>query len=363
MELPAGRYSKADFIEYVLEHGEEVAPPDPRHRWLKVYSVLAGHVPWRSALFTNAQTSEFGDITEVRFGRDSTPGLERDENYYVMEHSPGLLLLFTTAVKERYEQTIRERLRQVRGITELWSSPSVFDRQWRFILRQSGGFVYRFMSRRSSIDEATAAIRPDYRRRFNYTGNDATHVIDELRESYGVLPRSLYIRVGPDLNVHLTNEGLFSAKIMSRQAFELFFGMLDLIQEEILGLKKTSQDLAFRVESLSEPVADSPKVVAVQAGVIRLSERDFDVDAVGTLRDELARRGQFSLIDEQLQRGSIGFTATVIDERKGTVFNISASDNQIVLIPKHNITFESFISFYRTVAEVADPRATFRLYT
>src|SRR5439155_19016936 len=126
MELPRGSYSKREFVDFLLEHGEEVAPPDPRHRWLKAYSVLSGGVAWRQSLFAHEDVTELGEITEVKIhpGRDKKD--ERDENYYVMEHSPGLLLFFTTAIKEHYEKTLGDRLRKIRGITQLWSSPVVF---------------------------------------------------------------------------------------------------------------------------------------------------------------------------------------------------------------------------------------------
>ena len=362
MELPRGSYSKRKFVDFLLEHGEEVAPPDPRHRWLKAYSVLSGGVAWRQSLFAHEDVTELGEITEVKIhpGRDKKD--ERDENYYVMEHSPGLLLFFTTAIKEHYEKTLGDRLRKIRGITQLWSSPVVFDRQWRFLLHQTRGFVYRFMSRRSSMSDATAQLRPNYRRRFNYTGDDALEVLEELRETYGVLPQSLYARVSADLNIHLTNDGLFSAKIMSPHAFELFFGMIDLIRDEVLGLKETSQGLTFRVETYPANHIGASKVALIRAGMIRLPNAALDENTLRQLKTEIHRRGQFSVVDEQTIQGSLGFSATVVDERKGSVFNVSASEDQILLVPKYNTTFESFISFYRTVSEVTDSKASFVTY-
>jgi len=362
VQLPEGTYTKPAFIDYLLENGEEVAPPDPRHRWLKVYTILSADIKWKDDLFANEEIRELGEITEIRLRPGRRPEEKRDENYYVMEHAPGLFLFFTTAIKEHYETTLGERLRRTRGITPLWSSPAVFDRQWKYLLSETGGFVQRFMSRRASTDEATGIVRPHYSRRFNYTGDDGTEVMEELREDYGVLPRSIYVKVGAELTVHLTNDGLFSAKIMSRQAFELFFGMMALVRDQVLGLKQTSQDLSYRVESFTEGIAASPRVAAVQAGVIRLVANQLSPDAMIHLRDQLNKGGEFSVIDEQLTQGSMGFAATIVDERKGSVFNISASERQIVLVPKYNYTFESFIRFYRAVAEIADSNAVFLPY-
>ncbi len=361
MQLPEGEYSRDQFIHYLLENAESVAPPDPRHRWLKIYVILSGDAPWRDSLFAEEEVIDRGEISEVRIKPAGHRSSLQDENYYVMEHKPGLLLFFTTAVKEHYERTLGDRLRRTRGITNMWSSPAIFDRQWKYVLRSTGGFVYRFMSRRSSSDVSSSRIRPTYRRRINYTGDDATEMVEEIREMYGVLPQSLYVKVGPDLIVHLTNEGLFSAKIMSRQAFELFFGMLETIESEILGLKTASEELLFRIEPLSEVATGQSKVVAIKAGLIRFGEPVLSGDGMRQLSKELASRGRFSLIDGQLSEGSLGFEGTLVDELKGSIFNISASEGQILLIPKYEATFETFLDFYRTVAEVTDSRAVFQV--
>jgi len=362
MELPRADYTNQSFIAYLKEHGEDVAPPDPRHRWLKIYVVLSNGADWADKLFSEEEVAQLGDIKEIRIRSGENRRLDRDENYYVMEYSEGLLLFFTTAIKEQYERTLGERLKRTRGITPLWLAPGLFDRQWKFLLRQTDGIIHRFMSRRVSMDELTNVLRPDIQRRFNYTGNDGTQVLEELRERYGVFPQSIYINVNPELTIHLTNEGLFSAKILSRQALEMFFGMLDLVREEVVGLKDASQQLSFKIETVSAETTGPVRIASVKSGLIRLPQPQLDSEAISRLKMEISKKGQFSLIDEQLVAGSLGYSATVVDERKGSVFNISLSENQILLVPKYNYTFESFISFYRTVAEVADTQATFALY-
>ena len=98
--------------------------------------------------------------------------------------------------------------------------------------------------------------------------------------------------------------------------------------------------------------------MSIDAGLISLKDREIDATIVERLRESISN---FSLIDAHMETGSIGFTATVVDVNKGSVFNITASESRIVVVPKFNYTFESFFSFYREVVESIDEHADFSL--
>ena len=72
---------------------------------------------------------------------------------------------------------------------------------------------------------------------------------------------------------------------------------------------------------------------------------------------------KFAFIDVFVMQGSLDFSATVIDKQKGSIFDISVDESNILLIPKHETTYESFLNFYRAVVETFDRKATFQVYS
>jgi hypothetical protein len=65
----------------------------------------------------------------------------------------------------------------------------------------------------------------------------------------------------------------------------------------------------------------------------------------------------FSFVDTYVKEGPFFFSATVVDENKGTVFGLSGIENEIALIPKHRTTFETFIKFYNAISDNFDETA------
>jgi hypothetical protein len=118
-------------------------------------------------------------------------------------------------------------------------------------------------------------------------------------------------------------------------------------------VRRISKELNFGFVSRS-----NLKVPSISAGVIKLKEREFDEAVVNEIRKSL---GRFSFIDMHAEHGSFSFTSTVVDEDKGSVFDISASDDQVIIVPKFQVTFESFIELYKGIVEVIDRQAEISL--
>lgn len=359
MQVPPDNYSLDSFVTYLKQNREEVFEEYEAKKWLKVHTILHNLDDWPSQLFVEEEVKDFGDISEVVLEReDFSPSTPMKERFYVHEYRSGLLLFFSSAIREGYQKTVRRRIERTRGVTEAWIPPILFQQVWGRIIEEHGGYVYRFMSRRGSLDDTPAQIRPQYKRRFNYTGADGTQVLKELQELYGVLPQSLYVQVRPDLKIQLKSQGFFSAQEITSEAFDILFGILEQVQEELLQTKEISQRLKYEVRPVLGRT-DGPRVASVIAGQIQLYGDELTPAAVEGFISDMAG---FSFLDKSLVEGSLGFSATVVDELKGSVFNVSMSEDEIYLIPKHETTFESFLSFYRGVAEQLNDRASLRVW-
>ena len=346
---PEEKYSKDEFIRYLITHSSEVFDDDRRRKWLKIYSILVSDDGWRNELFKEGEAQAQGDVYKICPRTETTPW---EEDYFLVEYCPGLVLLFTTAADFQYRKDLEKRIKKTVGASRMWLRPDLFRTYWKGFLREEEGYVYRFTSMKHAQDDINCQIRPFYKRRLNYTGNDATQTLEEMRELYGVIPKSLYLQVTHDLKIHITNDGLFSAQEPSETALNLFFQQLDRVKDEVIDMVSTSKAMKFEI------IGDSlTKNASIVAGIITL-KRELDAGIADGFRKDMQ---DFSFIDVHLETGSLSMTATVVDDLKGSIFNISATESQILLVPKFRPTFESFLNFYRSVVETFDENARLSL--
>jgi len=360
VKLPPQDYTLESFLQFLRDNHDSVFDEEERKKWLKVYGVLHSLSDWQGKLFSPTETRRLGEVTEIRIPKTTALDGGEEEFYYAIEYKRGLLLFFTSAIQESYKATLDDRIRRTRGVTQAWISPERFQQVWQSIIDRFGGFVYRFTSRRAALDNTPAKIRPTYQRRFNYTGDDGSQVVKELQDAYGVTPDSMYIRVDPALIVQITNSCFFSAREISHTAIQILFHVLDVVSDELLLTKKTSERLGFEIE-IANMLGNTtlPRVASLTAGQISLSGRPLTASVV---EEFVTNAEDFSFLDQYTKEGSLAFSATVVDESKGSVFDVSMSETEITMIPKFNTTFESFITFLKTVRDQLDERASLRVW-
>lgn len=89
--------------------------------------------------------------------------------------------------------------------------------------------------------------------------------------------------------------------------------------------------------------------------------RSPDVDSMSETEDD-TELPKFSFIATSISEKPLSYSATVVDEDKGTVFGISGNSNRLILIPRHKTAFESFINFYRLINETIDESSNLQLF-
>ncbi|RMD90436.1 MAG: hypothetical protein D6813_09155 [Calditrichaeota bacterium] len=352
MKIPEREYTSKEFIDYIQDHQEQVFKDEPRKHWLKIYCLLVSDQRWKETLFSSNELTELGEIYKAVLSHAK----DEETTYYVVEYKPGLLLLFTSAKKEEYKKTLGALVKKTRGVTQMWAKPDLFQRSWKKIIESTDGYVYNFISRRHKSDETECQLRPSIQRRFNYSGEDGQLVMEELKELYGAIPESVRIRVNKNLKIHLTNRGLFSAQRASSQALRIFFDYINHIADSILDIKGISEAMKFEFVRGSGSLShlQFPSIVS---GIIKFSV-EIDQEAVEKF---ISNTKDFSFVDCDVQSGSLKFTAIVVDENKDSVFNISATESEMLLIPKYRTTFDSFYNFYELVTENLDNNAIMSL--
>lgn len=378
MRIGERSFTRDEFRAYLSDDFDSIFEEDSRKKWLKMYCILVSDEDWESRLFSDGELQKHGDV--LRF----TPGLRTEdsdeeetldakgqedrradseseepeskepETYWVVPHCSGLVILYTTASNEKYQSDLGKTIDRTRGVARMWMRQDLYNTLWRGIMEDTEGFVYYFKSTRRPYDDTPCKVRPEYKRRLNYSGLDATQTMDELEECYGVTPDVVYLETRDGIKLHVRNDGLYAVQKPSKIAMDLFHKYLDMIKDPILAMTSVSKSLGYQI------LRDSSdrKVVSIDAGLISLRDREMDATMVSRLKDSISN---FYVIDEHVETGSISYTATMVDVNKGSVFNVTASESKIVVVPKFHYTFESFFSFYREVVESIDEHAEFSL--
>jgi hypothetical protein len=150
--------------------------------------------------------------------------------------------------------------------------------------------------------------------------------------------------------------------------------LVDMAGHELATVRETSEKFKVSSQKIGE-LNHQITVPMMTAGKITTPRAQFDIEKVkllfGENRDEPALgKGeeeisdfQFSFIDTYISDDASSFSATVVDDEKGTVFGLSANNGEMVLIPKHRTTFESFVRFYESIVEDFDVTASLATFS
>jgi hypothetical protein len=360
VKIPPGEYTLDSFLEYLADNTNELFTREER-KWLKVYLIFVER-DWLK-LFEQFAPTKLGDIFHVSIGANALANID----FYVYERAPGLLMFFTSSTEEDYERSLKRFIESTRGITEMWIPPARIEDAKALVLSQYSGKIYRFIGRRSTITPTPARIRPEYNRRISYSGMDAQETLKEMQETYGIIPFSIDFSVGDD-SFKITNDGLFVLRTINERTLKIMSDVVDVMLGKQLKMQKLTQGVTATTElfQIGQKMFRVPEIVAAKVylktqrlnavWVERFFGRRRDV-FTEELKLQDSEPSEFSFIDTTILEGSLVFSATVIDEFKGTIFGLSGGENEILLIPKHNTTFESFVRFYRLIVEDLDKDA------
>lgn len=347
MRIPDQKWKFVDFEKYVVDNSKHVFE-GPRRRWLKMYFVYINDFAKKE--LKKLEPTRQGDIEKFQMKyKESLTHTQRENTYYMSEMEPGLACFYTSSTKEGYEKTMSKRIQRTRGMSEMWMKPETFDKVKDFVVDEYDATIKGFLSLSSFDEEERARIRPNVDRRIHYRGNDGLDAIKELRTWYGVLPISIDFKIKGNV-FQITNEGLFTFKSPNKQSFEIVKNVLELIRSEQIKQKEIASTLRF------ETNVNGPNM---EAGQITLPSNELISDSGEALMTHFSK--DFAFTDICFADESVDFSATVIDKHKGSVFDLSTSEKDMILIPRYEATYESFLNFYRHVVEVFDRRAEFQV--
>lgn len=351
----------SSFLEALAENPENVFSSDEQRKWLKI-DLMTAKDDWQ-CLFEKYGLEKFGDVYYFKMPINNT-----SVEYYIHEIESGLLMFFSLSRREEYNSTLRPFVRHSSGITQMWFPHTSFESAISFIKSNYEAHIYSFTARRPWSSKYPAKIRGDTSRVIRYSGEDADYSLKELREVYGVLPTLVDFQIDSD-KIRITNDGFFLIRNINRRILRIVEEVVAKVIAEPIRLRNISKQVSYNSKTNDW---NEFKISRLMSGKI-----DFNTKLSGILinqlfhsfKDEEVGRTEegielpsFSFIDYNISEDSLHYSATVVDEDKGTIFGISGSDDRMILVPKHRTTFETFINFYRLVNETIDESSNLYLF-
>jgi hypothetical protein len=361
LDIPSGRYTLDGFIDYIVNNPDKVFAD---RKWLKSHLLYAID-DWQK-LFKDYQLEQMGDIWRFTIIGEKTTSV-----YYAYQWNKGLLMCVTASTKEDYEDTLLKFIQSHRGISEAWIKPDLFEKMKDFFVSKYDAVIYRFISKRSRYSNVPVKVgRPEFNRRISYSGEDAEAVLKETQVLYGTIPTSIDFRIGSD-KIQLNRNGLAVVRNVNRDTTRMLLEVIERIINEEMLILQTSEK--FKQTTTRIGMGDAQmEIPTFIAGKIMLPNSSFTEQKIRMLLDEQKNEAEigkteevedmdfsssFSFIDTYVSNDANSFSATVVDETKGSTFGMSGDFREIVLVPKHRTTFESFIGFYEKIVENFDQTA------
>lgn len=354
MIIPNRSWKFNEFQKYLLENTRNVLG-DSKRRWLKMYYVYMDDNALEN-LKNTMKPEILGDLLKFEF--EYTPTVSEDFQhvpFYMVQLEPGLFCFYTSSTRKSYENTLRRVIRRTRGMSEMWIRPELFEKIKDFVIENGKTKIEGFLSLSSSNAQTDARVRPFVKRQIRYRGSDGNDAVNELKSWYGVSPVSLDF-IHKKSKFQITHEGLFTLKHLDGMIFEIIDNALELIREEQVKQKNIALKLKFETSTV-----DHVNTAHLESGKIHFKTIHFEDADARSMISKFA--SNFAFIDTYSKQDISDFSATVIDKHKGSVFDISIDESNIIIVPKFETTYETFLNFYREIVETFDHKATLQVYS
>jgi hypothetical protein len=351
LQIPNKQWKYGEWVDYIINNKKDVFG-SRKDRKLKVYYV---HCTEEARDLLKKDSLDRGDFNLITMQyKESASKDKKSTEYWMHEKEPGLLMFFTASTKEGYEKTLEKKIEGTFGLHEMWIKPDSYEEIRHHLTVDLECGIAKFIASRTREDLLRHRVIEEAERHVQYrTSNfkDGVKRLDDFKQSLGIRPHSIdYVYKGHRLQI--TDRGLFHIKSVTHEVFDLMDLVLDKIRQEEREMRVFAQSLKFTKTSDNETPFDSE----LESGSISLS-LELDINLAKEIITKFQKH--FAFIDPKIERyGSLMFHSTVVERQKGSVFNISANKNSILLIPKYRTTFETFIIFYKSIVEQIDPNAT-----
>lgn len=359
MHIPEGEYNLKEFCRVIIDSPESVLSGYHGKR-VKSFLYLSDN-GWKDYLDEHYEIEDFGQITKFVGEYRNRKGTEQPAEFYVGEYEDDLQMVVTAETEEAIRQALLPVAEHSNCLSPMPIMTEDFQTMNEIVLgRYDDMRISEFKSKRVP-SLAKARIRPDVDREIEYKGIDGRERLDEFRDEYGVVPTRIQYE-HENVSLRIDTSGKFTLETVNEESFNILFDLLNEVVVNVLELLDVANSIKFEKREVM-PGNLKLQVPEVTSGEIRFDQQVTLMQAENLIRGTKNSEDlNFSFSDVTKQAGSLDFSAQVADENRDSLFNISATEESMRIVPTHNCSFPSLVEFYLAVIQLLDGGAKMYLY-
>lgn len=359
MHIPEGEYNLKEFCRVIIDSSDSVLAGYHGKR-VKSFLYLSSD-GWEDHLKRHYETERLGQITKFVGEYRNRKGAEQPAKFYVGEYKDDLQMIVTAET----EEAIRQALLPVSEHSDCLSPMPIMTEDFQtmneIVLNSYEDMrISEFKSKRVP-SLADARIRPDVNREIEYKGSDGRDRLEDFREEYGVVPTRIQYE-HENVSIRIDTSGKFTLETVNQESFNILFELLGEVVVNVLELLDVANSIKFKKREMMSGNLKI-QVPEVSSGEIDFGQQITLMKAENFIKGtKESRELNFSFTDVTKKAGSLDFSAQVTDENRGSLFNVSATEESMRIVPKYDCSFPSLIEFYLAVIQLLDGGARMRLY-
>lgn len=360
MHIPDDDYTLTEFCQKIIDSSTSVLE-GYHYNQIKSFVYLSDE-GWMEYLEEHFETESLGEMTKLTGEYINRRGAEQPATFYIGEYEPNLQMLLTAETEEAIRQAMTPVFEASDHLSPMPIMIEDFQRMNDIVLsRYDDMRISEFKSKRVP-GLADARVRADVEdREIEYRGIDGRDRLDDFRDEYGVVPTRIKYE-HENVSIKIDTSGKFTLLSVNSESFTILFDLLKEVVENVLNLRDVARNVKFQKRELQ------PGNVKITVPEVSSGEIEFDQEITLMKAENFVEGARaspdldFSFSDVTAQAGSLDFSAQVADERRNSLFNVSATEESMRIVPKQNCTFPSLIDFYLAVIQMLDGGARMDLY-
>jgi len=360
VHIPDDDYTLTEFCQKIIDSSIEVLE-GYHYNQIKSFVYLSDK-GWKEYLEQHYETESLGEMTELVGEYINRKGAEQPATFYIGEYVPNIQMVLTAETEEAIRQAMSPVFEESDHLSPMPIMIEDFQRMNNIVLsRYEEMLISEFKSKRAP-GLADARVRPDVEdREIEYRGIDGRDRLEDFKEEYGVVPTRIKYE-HENVSIKIDTSGKFTLMSVNTESFNILFDLLQEVVENVLELREVARNVKFQKKEV-QPGNLKITVPEVSSGEIQFDQGITLMKAENFVEGTKASPDlDFSFSDVTKQAGSLDFSAQVADERRNSLFNVSATEGSMRIIPKQNCTFPSLVEFYLAVIQMLDGGARMHLY-
>jgi hypothetical protein len=274
--------------------------------------------------------------------------------FYIFFDDRNQIPLFLTDAKKTDElpDILFDYLRKSKDLSNIWISPIEMKEIKDDLIKQYDNLIITYFSaKRSPNARFSSHYRPNVERSIIYRGIDGKQVLDEMEFYYGVLPKILEMKIPNGLSFKIDNKGIITIR---EGDIASVFDIIERLVRHISPIKDAIGTSRYSITKVGkkqfERIIQTPWSLA-------FSNSFNDVAIPNICQDIEQEEWDFTLLEHSEIAAASPFSARIIDNMSGSLFDISVHGRGIHVYPVEKPDIGSYMRFFEFVLESVDSMA------